>query len=93
MVVEMQYSIKSMQDLDRVLILDPDNPPLKFMVFTNKRKEAERLMEQKFWSQLPPELQHKVIWFHSGMSRQFKEDVMEKLRKGEIWGIVCTDAA
>ena len=34
-----------------------------------------------------------VVWFHSGMSMQYKEETMEKLQKGEIWGIVCTDAA
>lgn len=92
MVAEMQYSVKSMHDLDRILKLDPEHPPPKFMVFSNKRKEAERLAK-KYRAELPPELRHKIVWFHSGMSREFKEDMMEKLRRGEIWGIVCTDAA
>ncbi|KII91007.1 hypothetical protein PLICRDRAFT_553037 [Plicaturopsis crispa FD-325 SS-3] len=92
MVIEMLYSVKSMQDLDRVLKIDGETPPPKFMVFTNKRKEAERIVKHK-WSQLPRELHHKIVWLHSGMSAEFKAKYMDKLAKGEIWGIVCTDAA
>ncbi|KAG1845809.1 hypothetical protein F4604DRAFT_1688582 [Suillus subluteus] len=38
-------------------------------------------------------LREKVIWFHSGMTMDFRVNAMEKLRKGELWGICCTDAA
>ncbi|KII83142.1 hypothetical protein PLICRDRAFT_79357, partial [Plicaturopsis crispa FD-325 SS-3] len=92
MVSELLYSVKSMQDLDRVLKFSADTPPPKFMVFANKRKETERLTKHA-WSQLPPELHHKIVWFHSGMSGEQKASCMEELRKGEIWGIFCTDAA
>ena len=99
MVTEMQHSFSSKQDLDRFIKFDHANPPgdtpscpPKFMIFTNKRKEAENVAK-KFWRDLPEELHYMVVWFHSGMSTQYKEETMEKLRKGEIWGIVCTDAA
>jgi hypothetical protein len=39
-------------------------------------------------------LKEKVMWFHSGMSLEFHEEViLHKLQTGEIWGIMCTDAA
>jgi superfamily II DNA helicase RecQ len=91
-VEDMRFSAKSMLDLDRVFKIDPSIPPPKFMIFTNKRKECERVVK-KYQDELPPEHWNKIIWFHSGMSKEFKEAAMEKLRKGEIWGIVCTDAA
>lgn len=93
-VTEMQYSMESMRDLDRILKINCDDTEkcIKFMLFTNQQKEAERVAE-KFRADLPKELKDKIVWFHSGMSQQFKDDAMEKLRKGEIWGIVCTDAA
>ncbi|OBZ77631.1 ATP-dependent DNA helicase RecQ [Grifola frondosa] len=91
-VKEMQYSVKSMQDLDRVLKMEPESPPPKFMVFTNRRKEAERLTTY-LRHQLPAALRHKIVWFHSGMSEEFRQSKLEDLKKGDIWGIVCTDAA
>jgi superfamily II DNA helicase RecQ len=91
MVEEMQYSAKSMKDLERILRLDKQSPP-KFMVFVNNRKESEKLVENE-WDNLPPNLRDKVAWFHSGMSQQFREETVEKLRSGDIWGIICTDAA
>jgi superfamily II DNA helicase RecQ len=91
-VEDMRFSTKSMLDLDRVFKIDPSIPPPKFMIFTNKRKECEQVAK-KYQDELPPEHWDKIIWFHSGMSKEFKEAAMEKLRKGEIWGIVCTNAA
>lgn len=70
MVEEMQYSLKSMLDLEWVLQLNGVNPPPKFMVFVNLWKESEEIIEIQ-WDNLPPGLQDKVVWFHSGMSLQF----------------------
>jgi superfamily II DNA/RNA helicase len=91
-VEDMRFSAKSMLDLDRVFKIDPSIPPPKFMIFTNKQKECEQVAK-KYQDELPPKHWDKIIWFHSEMSKEFKEAAMEKLRKGEIWGIVCTDAA
>ncbi|RDB20010.1 ATP-dependent DNA helicase RecQ [Hypsizygus marmoreus] len=96
MVEEMQFSANSWLDLDRILRLhaharDGTTPPT-FMCFVNKRREAEDGIEHE-WENIPPHLRDKIIWFHSGMSAEFREDAIRKLRAGEIWGFLCTDAA
>jgi superfamily II DNA helicase RecQ len=93
-VEEMKYSAKSMLDLERILNLDGKTQPPLFMVFVNKRAESEELAKKE-WENLPPNLREKVVWFHSGMSPEFREKVIGKLQSGdsEIWGIMCTDAA
>ncbi|KAF8239100.1 hypothetical protein L208DRAFT_1374831 [Tricholoma matsutake] len=58
LVEEMKHSVKSMLDLESILHLDGKMQPPKFMVFINKRNEAQELMEKK-WENLPPELE---IW-------------------------------
>lgn len=87
----MKYSVKSTLDLERILHLDGNARPPKFMVFVNKRNEAQELTENE-WENMSPELREKVVWFHSGMSPEFREDAIRKLQSGEIWGIICTDA-
>ena len=71
-VEKMQYSAKSMLDLEHVLQLDGAAPLKKFMVFVNKRRESEE-MATKEWDNLPPHLKEKIVWFHSGMSPEFHE--------------------
>jgi superfamily II DNA/RNA helicase len=61
------------------------------MIFCNSRQDSQRMAEY-LHSQLRPELQHKIVWFHSGMTQEFRTDMMEKLRRGELWGMCCTDA-
>jgi len=51
---------------------------IKFLDITNKRKEIEHVTK-KYWEGLPDELHQKIVWFHSGMSQEFKEGAMEKL--------------
>ncbi|KAG1785764.1 P-loop containing nucleoside triphosphate hydrolase protein [Suillus plorans] len=92
MVIEMLDPLNSMHDLKRVLKFNGDPPPPKFMVFCNERKETERLCEFAR-SEAPPTVAKKLVWFHSGMSTDFRAETIENLRKGEIWGIFCTDAA
>lgn len=91
-VEEMKYSAKSMLDLEHILNFDGKAQPPPFMVFVNKRAESEELAKKE-WENLPPDLQEKVMWFHSGMSLEFREEVIAKLQSGEIWGIMCTHAA
>ncbi|KAF8224355.1 hypothetical protein L208DRAFT_995585, partial [Tricholoma matsutake] len=66
--------------------------PPKFMVFVNRQKESEEIVGFQ-WDNLPPRLQDKVVWFHSRMSPQFQDDAIRRLRDGELWGIICTNAA
>ncbi|KAF7309131.1 ATP-dependent DNA helicase RecQ [Mycena kentingensis (nom. inval.)] len=95
-VVEMLSTTSKLHDLKRVLALptsveDPARPP-KFMIFANKRRECESLV-QLIWAELPPEFRSKIVWFHAGMTDRFRANAMEQLRSGALWGIVCTDAA
>ena len=89
---KMQYSAKSMLDLGCMLQLNGETPPKKFMLFVNKWRESEEITKKE-WDNLPPHLKDKIVWFHSGMSAEFREDAIRKLQTGEIWGIMCTDAA
>lgn len=91
-VEEMKFPRKTMHDLTRILDLRAEEVPEKFMLFTNSRSSAESACN-RLWADMPVHLHKKIIWFHSGMTIEFRIDAMEKLRKGEIWGICCTDAA
>ncbi|KAF8979984.1 hypothetical protein BDQ17DRAFT_1184734, partial [Cyathus striatus] len=68
------------------------SPPPKFMCFVNKCREAEEGVECE-WEKVSDELHLNVVWFHSGMSSDFHEATIQKLKAGEIWGIICTEAA
>lgn len=89
---EMQSSAVSKNDLARALRLNGDCPLPKFLLFANKRLETEEAVRE-YWKHLPEELKDKIVWFHSGMSPEFREKAIEDLKRGEIWGLFCTDAA
>ncbi|KIK77846.1 hypothetical protein PAXRUDRAFT_165593, partial [Paxillus rubicundulus Ve08.2h10] len=91
-VTRIENSLKSMQDLDHILNFESGQPPTPFMVFVNGRDEAERLAKYVRRKVLQHS-QDKFVWFHSGMSTVFCLAMIEKLRKGELWGVFCTDAA
>lgn len=92
MVARIEGTLKSMQDLDRVLNFRDGQPETPFMVFVNGQEDAERLAKYIRRS-VPDHLQDKFVWFHSGMSMAFRSAAIEKLKSGELWGIFCTDAA
>ncbi|KAF9565288.1 P-loop containing nucleoside triphosphate hydrolase protein [Agrocybe pediades] len=91
-VKEMKHSASSMKDLIALLKFTEGNPPPKFLVFTNKRLETEDAVKAE-WRDIPEQFRDKIRWFHSGMSAEFREAEIEKLKAGEIWGMICTDAA
>ena len=88
------FTAKSFQDLG---FLIPDNfkegdPPLeKFLIFFDDRKEAERACKS-LRARMPPSLREKIRWFHSVITDKTREDDVEAMRKGEIWGFCCTDS-
>ncbi|KAG2741977.1 P-loop containing nucleoside triphosphate hydrolase protein [Suillus brevipes Sb2] len=92
MVEEMKYSRSSMHDLTRIFSFNGTTPHEKFMLFTNSRDKAE-IACSCIHLHMPPQLRDKVVWFHSGMSMDFRVDAMDKLRRGDIWGVCCTDTA
>lgn len=89
---KMQYTQKSFQDLAFLVPEKADTAPPKFMAFFNTRKEAQKAA--KFLRRrLKPEDRERIVWFHAGMTDEFREKTLEKLKKGEVWGICCTEAA
>lgn len=93
LVVErMQYGLNSMRDLQHILQLDGKTRPPKFMAFINRRGLSEEAVNV-LWEDFPLEARDRVVWFHSGMSTEFREDHIRRLRSGDTWGLVCTDAA
>ncbi|QRV85971.1 Helicase conserved C-terminal domain [Ceratobasidium sp. AG-Ba] len=92
---KMRHSLSSLHDIAFLIplgltALSP--PPPKFMLFMRTKKDCERAVYY-LRSRLPPELQDWVIWVHAEMTSGFNERAMEKLKNGEIFGIVCTDVA
>jgi superfamily II DNA/RNA helicase len=67
-------------------------PPPKFMLFMQSKKKCQKAA-LFLRSRLPPELWERVVWVHSEMTSGFNERAMEKLKNGELYGVVCTDVA
>ncbi|QRV87442.1 DEAD/DEAH box helicase [Ceratobasidium sp. AG-Ba] len=91
----MKYSIKSLHDISFLIPLHmtpTSPPPPKFMLFMHSKKLCERAA-LFLRARLPRELQHKVVWVHAEMSSGFNNRAMEKLKSGELFGVVCTDVA
>ena len=93
-VQKIMHPVSSLLDLG---FLIPENwkegdaPSPKFLILFNSIAEA--VDAAKFLRRrLPPEVRDYISWFHSDMSSTFKEDEVEWLRKGEIWGLCTTDA-
>lgn len=63
----------------------------KFVIFFDNKNEATAAGDY-LRSQLPLDQRHRVIWFMSDMSREFKDNGVEGLASGEIWGICSTDS-
>ncbi|EIW73940.1 P-loop containing nucleoside triphosphate hydrolase protein [Coniophora puteana RWD-64-598 SS2] len=91
MAVEMIDPLRSCHALSCAIDFKAGLPP-KFMAFANSRKETKKLCKYAR-SQAGPENEHQYVWFHAGMSEVFREEMMEKLQNGEVWGIFATDAA
>ncbi|KAI0702311.1 P-loop containing nucleoside triphosphate hydrolase protein, partial [Cytidiella melzeri] len=75
---------------------DGDSPPKKFMVFFNNKKEAESAA--KFLqARVSVDLCRKIPWFHAGMTRFFRVEEVDNLRRvhgeeHEVWGFAATDS-
>lgn len=74
----LRYPMSSM--LDMVVPLRTNNQTL---VFFQTKKEAEKATIV-MRSMLPPEKRDMVIWFHAGMSRQWRAEMVDKFNKKEI---------
>lgn len=73
-----RYPLSSM--LDMVIPLRTNNQTLVF--FQTKREAEKATIVMR--SMLPTEKHDTVIWFHAGMSSQWRSEVVEKFNKKEI---------
>ncbi|KAJ6472221.1 P-loop containing nucleoside triphosphate hydrolase protein [Mycena vitilis] len=91
---EMKYSMSSYKDLAFLIPEDwkPGDPlPSKFLIFLDSI--ADSIEAVKFLrARLPPEYRHKIKWFNSEMSSEFKDLESDALKSGQIWGLSCTDS-
>ena len=102
---KMKYPANSYMDLDflvrdssdsRMDVGCPGGPRLprhheKFVIFFDSKNEATAA-GRYLRSRLPLGQRDRIIWFMSEMSREFKDDGVEGLASGKIWGICATDS-
>jgi len=103
---KMKYAANTYMDLDFLVrdtnsdspadtdSLDGSPPPWhreKFVIFFDDKNEAIAAGDY-LRSRLPIDQRQRIIWFMSDMSREFKDDGVEALATGEIWGICSTDS-
>ncbi|KAJ3565032.1 hypothetical protein NP233_g7904 [Leucocoprinus birnbaumii] len=94
MVRPMTYPASSYQDLDFLIPRNwnetMDAPP-KFLVFFDDIQEAQAAVTY-LQTRLREVYHNKVDWFHSTVSQDGREVLVEQLKRGEIFGLCCTDA-
>ena len=95
----MKYPIQTLHDLAFLVPLNPimddiewirSNIP-QFLVYCNSQSDAEKIA-LFLCNQLPVEARNHIMWYHSGMSEDFKREKMRAYEVGEILGLCCTDA-
>jgi superfamily II DNA helicase RecQ len=94
MVRELSCPSSSFEDLAFLIPYnwqDGDETPKKFLVFFDDIKAAEQATKY-FHGRLLQEYHSKIAWFHSTMSQEYRETMVDRFRKGEVWGLFCTDA-
>ena len=91
---QIKHALNTYQDL-AFLIPDGwkegDPVPPKFLIFFDKKPDAVSAAKY-LRKRLPYHLRHKIPWFHSDMTSDFRDEHVERLRKGEIWGLCATDS-
>ena len=63
----------------------------KFVIFFDDKNEAVAAGDY-LRSRLPLDQCQRIIWFMSDMSREYKDNGVEALATGKIWGICSTDS-
>ncbi|KAJ7677684.1 P-loop containing nucleoside triphosphate hydrolase protein [Mycena polygramma] len=91
---EMKYSMSSFKDLAFLIPegWQPGDPlPPKFLIFFDSI--ADSVEAAKFLrTRLPLAYRHKIKWFNSEMSPEFKAGESDALKAGVSWGLNCTDS-
>jgi superfamily II DNA helicase RecQ len=91
---KIKYSLSSYQDL-AFLIPDgwsnSDPIPPKFLVFFDNIQDtiaAAKTLQKR----LPLDMRHKIKWYNSDMTAQYKENEVNHLISGETWGLCTTES-
>jgi len=63
----------------------------KFIIFFDDKNDAMAATDY-LRSRLSPDQRERIIWFMSDMSREFKDNGVEGLMTGRLWGICSTDS-
>ncbi|KAG1762510.1 P-loop containing nucleoside triphosphate hydrolase protein [Suillus placidus] len=91
---KIMYSLTSYQDLSFLIPdgwKDGDPAPPKFLVFFDDIQDSIAAAKS-IQKRLPSALRHKIKWFNSDMTTQFKEDEVNHLISGETWGLCTTES-
>ncbi|EKM74280.1 hypothetical protein AGABI1DRAFT_24096, partial [Agaricus bisporus var. burnettii JB137-S8] len=94
MVRELKRPSSSYEDLAFLIPcnwLEGMSKPKKFLVFFDNTKEAENA-KKYFHTRLLERYHSRIAWFHSTMTQEYRERKVDEFRRGEIWGLLCTDA-
>ncbi|PSR77233.1 hypothetical protein PHLCEN_2v7994 [Hermanssonia centrifuga] len=90
---KIENTLKSFRDLSIIVPQLPAIQPPKFLVFFDTIVDS--MSATKFlWSCFPAESQaeHKIKWFNSHMSDEYKEAEIQRLKSGTTWGLCTTDS-
>ena len=94
MVQTMVFPANSFKDLAFLIPegwKEGDPPPPKFLIFFDSTKQAEAACR---WlrKRLPASLRKMLVYFHSTMTQDYREDTVEELRTGIVFGMTATDS-
>lgn len=68
-----------------------DLPVKKFIVLFDNTKEAQGATHH-LQMLLPESLKHKIRWFHSTMSSDYRQEHTDLFHGSELWGLCTMDA-
>lgn len=93
MVRGLTFPANSFRDLDFLVPSDFNEgdsiPP--FLIFIDSKREAETACNT-FRKRWPRGDRNKIHWFHSDLTQNEREQLLERMKSGEIFGLFCTDA-
>jgi superfamily II DNA helicase RecQ len=68
-----------------------DSCPPKFVVFFDDIQDSVNAA-QMLRKRLPSQARKKIIWINADMSQNLRDEAIERLRTGGLWGLCATDA-
>ncbi|KAI9066924.1 P-loop containing nucleoside triphosphate hydrolase protein [Trametes sanguinea] len=89
---KIQHSLNSFKDLEALV---PDRSPgariPRFLAFFDNKEESVKAATV-LQALLPAEEQHKVVWFNSDCTPEFREYATEGFQDKKLYGLYCTDS-